>query len=494
MANNRPLSLQWRVTLLVGLVISLGLALLGWSVQQAIAMHFVEQDSHELGVVVAAVNRIMNPDSATALAPRASNEHSIHIHPYADPVIAPWLPQQQALQQAALGHHGIYWQLLDNNGKPLFVTAGPDVLTAASTEAVQPYSTTPVLAAAMADTTEVRLARVQLGEYQLVLASDQTFHRHFLDEFAVRLLLLTLLIGLLTLLAVWFSIHRGHAPLRQLSQQIGAIGSQHLHQRLDPNASPAELQALIESFNAMLARLEQGFERLSNFSADIAHELRTPLAALITQTQVALAQNRSADEYQELLYSSLEEEERLSRMVADMLWLAKTDNGLLSLRLQPLALDQEVADLMEFFEAWADEQNVTLSCEGATPLVAADRDTLRRAISNLLSNAIRHTAAGQSVRIELHEQRLVVNHGEQTFACISVVNPGAPIPPEHLPHLFERFYRVDGSRQRITDGTGLGLAITRSIAQLHGGFVNVSSDAHETRFNLLLPLLPEQNH
>lgn len=509
MATKRPLSLQWRVTLLVGLVISLGLMVLGWTVQQAIGHHFAEQDAHELGVVIQAVERALSARPPQPDSPRhnhADHDHVEHTTAASAAGDPPPDPQgsapvthlddhqqhalQPLLQQAAQGHHGVYWSLWTAAGVPLFATSGPDLkplLNDPSTPLpVQTPSANPQLTERWIDERELRVARIQLGDMQLLLASDQTFHRHFLDDFQQRLLLLTALIGLVTLLAVWFSIQRGHAPLRQLSDQIGHIGSQHLHQRLDPDASPAELQALIQAFNAMLGRIEGGFERLSNFSADIAHELRTPLAALITQTQVALAQQRSADEYRELLYSSLEEEERLSRMVADMLWLAKTDNGLLHLRLQPLNLAQEVNDLAEFFEAWADEQSVQLICQGQAPGVMADRDTVRRAIGNLLSNAIRYTGAHQTVTLQLAEQ--TVNH--QSFATVAVENPGPAIPPEHLPHLFERFYRVDSSRQRSTDGTGLGLAITHSIAQLHGGRVTVSSDADNTRFTLWLPQPP----
>lgn len=485
----RPLSLQWRVTLLVGLVISIGLAALMWTVQQAIRAHFAIQDAHELGLVIESVEQIIgHPPHAPEHMPLTTQAPQPTVSSAPDHYSANAAqPHWMALQHAASGHQGIYFQLRKETGQTpviIYQTPGPDLSAQFQQLPLQTPSAMPQLSLWQYEDKELRGALIQLPDYQLLLASDMTFHLHFLDEFHTRLLLITLSIGILTLLAAWFGIQRGHAPLRQLRQRIGEIGSEQLHQRLNPDASPTELLGLIEAFNQMLGRIEEGFERLSNFSADIAHELRTPLAALITQTQVALSQARSLEEYRELLYSSLEEEERLSRMVADMLWLAKTDNGLLILRARPLDLNSEVEDLHEFFEAWADEQAVRLTLSGHAPQISGDRDTLRRAISNLLSNAIHHTPPHHEVRLLLAEETC----NGQTFASVSIENPGTPIAATHLPHLFDRFYRADASRQRSTDGTGLGLAITRSIASLHGGTVTVTSDHRSTRFTLRLPV------
>lgn len=458
--SRAPLSLQWRVTLLVALVISIGLGTLGWTVLHSVRNHFAVQDADELGQVVQAVEQAL--------------QHQQHLDS----------PHQMAIQHALLGHHGIYVMLINDHNQTVYQTPGPDLTPALALLPAQTASSQPRLGSWNADEHPLRGALITLPGHRLLVASDMTFHLHFLADFETSLLLITLGIGLLTLLAVWLSIHQGHAPLRQLGQHIAGIGSGQLHQRLDSNAYPAELQELTQAFNHMLARLEEGFERLSNFSADIAHELRTPLTNLITQTQVALSQQRRLEDYRELLYSSLEEEERLSRMVADMLWLAKTDNGLLTPRSAELDLNHEVADLFEFFEAWADEQQVMLSCTGTAPTITGDRDMLRRAISNLLSNAIQHTSAGATVHLQLGSEAIMGS----TFASLAIANPGQPIAAEHLPRLFDRFYRVDASRQRTTDGTGLGLAIASSIARLHGGQIRVTSDQQATCFTLLLPV------
>ena len=211
----------------------------------------------------------------------------------------------------------------------------------------------------------------------------------------------------------------------------------------------------------MLARLEDSFRRLSDFSSDLAHELQTPLSNVMTQTQVALSRPRSADEYREVLYSSLEECDRLARTIADMLFLAKADHGQIVPRAEPIDLVDEVRELFEFYDALVEDRDVRLSCTGEGRL-GGDRLMIRRALSNLLSNAIAHTPAGGRVEV-------LLDADGPGLTTIRVRNEGETIPPEHLPRLFDRFYRVDPARERATGGAGLGLAITKSIVTAHGG-------------------------
>ncbi|MDP1532721.1 MAG: ATP-binding protein, partial [Rubrivivax sp.] len=178
------------------------------------------------------------------------------------------------------------------------------------------------------------------------------------------------------------------------------------------------------------------------------------------------------------LYSSLEEYERMAQMVGDMLYLAQADNRLLKPEVEKVDLAKEIQDLFDYFEAWAEERAVTLARTGAAA-VSGDRLMLRRALSNLISNAIRHTPAGQIVQVSL------AGYGDQ--ATVSVENPGPAIPAEHLARLFDRFYRVDSSRQRKGDGAGLGLAIVKSIVDAHGGSITVASDDQKTCFQITLP-------
>lgn len=190
------------------------------------------------------------------------------------------------------------------------------------------------------------------------------FHLLFLQGFRRSLWLIMLLTGGVTLLAAWLGVHQVHAPLRGLSDKLHNIQVDRLHVRLDLRTLPLELQDLDTAFNQMIGRLEDNFTRLSHFSADIAHELRTPLTNLITQTQVVLGRARTVDEYRELMYSNLEEQERLAKMVNDMLWLAKSDHGLLKPVQIPLDLASEVKQLFDFFEALAEDKHITLFLEG----------------------------------------------------------------------------------------------------------------------------------
>lgn len=284
---------------------------------------------------------------------------------------------------------------------------------------------------------------------------------------------------LLTSLLAWFTARRGLAPLHDIAQAAKSMSAEHLNAHLPIESVPIELNDLAHSFNDMLSRLEDSFRRLSDFSSDIAHELRTPVSNLMTQTQVALSKARDAEEYREILYSNLEEYQRLATMIADMLFLAKADNGLIIPSREQVDLVAEVKNLFAFYEALADDQDVALASQG-TGSVTGDRLMLRRALSNLLSNAVRHTPRGGTVSVTIHP---AVNGS----VSVTVENPGDPIPAEHLPRIFDRFYRIDSSRQCTSEGAGLGLAITRSIVEAHGGKARVRSGA-STCFELLLPV------
>ncbi|STE53081.1 Sensor kinase CusS [Edwardsiella tarda] len=315
----------------------------------------------------------------------------------------------------------------------------------------------------------------------LLIALSIDFHLHYLDTLKYNLLLIASLMSLLIILTVYFAVHKGHQPLRNVSMKIKNITSDNLDVRLDPARVPIELEQLVISFNSMISRIEDVFTRQANFSADIAHEIRTPITNLVTQTEIALSQQRSEKELEDVLYSSLEEYNRMAKMVSDMLFLAQADNNQLIPEQMPLDLKAETIKLFDFFEAWAEEREVGLVLDGDSGMVEGDRLMLRQVINNLLSNAIRYTSAGHSVAVHIQENAESV--------ALTVENPGTPIPQEHLPHLFDRFYRVDPSRQRKSEGSGIGLAIVKSIVVAHKGKISVASDLHSTRFILTLPRL-----
>ena len=244
------------------------------------------------------------------------------------------------------------------------------------------------------------------------------------------------------------------------------ISAQHLSERLEVEHTPTELKSLAIAFNAMLDRLESALEKLSDFSSDLAHEIRTPINNLMTQTQVCLARKRDTSTYQEVLFSNLEELERLARMVSDMLFLAKAEHGLKLQNLQNIDLVKEVTALFDFYDALAAEKNMTLQQTGSGN-VKGDPAMLRRALSNLLSNAVKYGNKNSTIRIKLQQ-----NLDNTIF---SIENEGPEISPEQLSRLFDRFYRTDASRQRTEEGTGLGLAITKSILDMLGATIQAES-------------------
>ncbi|WP_158781466.1 Cu(+)/Ag(+) sensor histidine kinase [Pantoea sp. BAV 3049] len=313
----------------------------------------------------------------------------------------------------------------------------------------------------------------------LLIALSIDFHIHYLDALKYNLLIIASLMSVLIILTVYFAVHKGHQPLRNVSMKIKNITSDNLDVRLDPACVPIELEQLVISFNSMISRIEDVFTRQANFSADIAHEIRTPITNLVTQTEIALSQQRTEKELEDVLYSSLEEYNRMAKMVSDMLFLAQADNNQLIPEQMSLDLRAETLKVFDFFEAWAEEREVALTLEGNACMVEGDGLMLRRVINNLLSNAIRYTPAGCSVTVHLHENTQWVE--------LTVENPGTSVPQEHLPRLFDRFYQVDPSRHRKSEGSGIGLAIVKSIVVAHKGKISVASDSRSTRFTLTLP-------
>jgi two-component system heavy metal sensor histidine kinase CusS len=270
---------------------------------------------------------------------------------------------------------------------------------------------------------------------------------------------------------------RGLAPLGRVTAAAGGISPSQLDQRLDIAKAPAEIADLARAFNHMLDRLQDGYERLSQFSADLAHDLRTPISNLMVQSQVVLARPRSVEEYQVLLASNIEEYERLARMAESMLFLARADNAQIALRREHLDMERELRRIAEYFEGVAEEAGVTLAVDAAGTL-NADPVLLNRALSNLIANAIRYTPRGAVIRVSARPRP----DGGYT---IQVVNPGAGIAPEHLSRLFDRFYRADSARAGSEAASGLGLAIVKAVMGLHGGTVHVESGKNqETLFEL----------
>ncbi|MBD9458447.1 heavy metal sensor histidine kinase [Pseudomonas sp. PDM05] len=320
------------------------------------------------------------------------------------------------------------------------------------------------------------LSAGQPGSAQLSLMLDITHHQHFLQRMQHLIWLTVGLSALATALLGAWAARSGLRPLRRMGEVAAGVSAHSLTQRLPQEQMPAELAELAQAFNAMLGRLDDAFQRLSAFSADIAHELRTPLSNLLTQTQVILTQPRPLEDYREALHSNLEELQWMAQLVNDMLYLAKADHGLLMPRREPLALAEEVDALLEFFALLAEDAQISLMREG-TAHITGDRGMLRRALSNLLDNALRFTPTGGEVRVRIEDG-----------VRLTVENTGEGIAPQLLPKLFDRFYRADPARREgSSEHAGLGLAITQSIVRAHGGRIFCESGPGWTRFVVELP-------
>jgi len=260
---------------------------------------------------------------------------------------------------------------------------------------------------------------------------------------------------------------RALRPLEEMATATERVQASQLHQRLGRGRWPSELIALAAGFDQMLARLEDSFERLSRFSADLAHELRTPIQNLRGGAEVALTRTRTAEEYREVIELSIEEYQRLSSMIDSLLFLARSENAETRLNLVKFQIGLEVDKILDFYDAAAREREVELTRSGDGELYA-DPMLFRRAVNNLVSNALQHAPTAGRIRV------LVVTELDHEVQ-IAVQDNGCGIGPEHLPRIFDRFYRVDAARSSSSASTGLGLAIVKSIMELHGGSARAES-------------------
>ena len=284
-----------------------------------------------------------------------------------------------------------------------------------------------------------------------------------------RTLASTLLVNVgISLFVGWRVVRKQTLPLNRMATQIARIGPANLGERLPIDGLPSELSGVAAAFNRAMDGLAHSIDRLSRFSSDISHELRTPIGNAMASIEVTLSRARSDEEYREALETSYEECERVSRIVDGLLLLARHENGGEPLRAQTISVERELDALAEFYLPSAEDAGVTLEQVASdAPNIVAEPTLFQRAIGNLISNAIRYSAAGGRVRVSARAE------GARTV--IEVVDDGAGIPAKDLPRVFERFYRVDASRANASGGMGLGLAIVKSIVEVHGGEVTAES-------------------
>ncbi|MGG4608037.1 Cu(+)/Ag(+) sensor histidine kinase [Providencia sp. Me31A] len=454
---SHPISISTRLIFLISITLSLALLLFSWIMINSVILHFKQQDEYALSQISLTIRSFLSENT------NSQNE------------------QFSRIRTILNEHQNLVVYLIDQNGNVLTSpNATIDIISR-----LKNYDPTKDNADQYLDNYRLAESKIKvyrsndIQQYRLVTALSLNFHHDYLNALIYKLIISAILLCLFTIAVVYFLVIKGLKPLKEVSDEIKNVTSENLSIRLDPDSVPNELKQLTISFNQMLIKIEDVFVRQTNFSADIAHEMRTPITNLMTETQISLSKNRTKEELAEVLYSNLEEYSRLSRMISDMLFLAQADNNMLTPDQKQVDIKAEITFILEYFEFLAEDNDIQLKMVGSAGLIFADKEMLRRAITNLISNAIRYTPKGDSVSINLTD----VKNGIE----IIISNPGKKIPEEHLPKLFDRFYRVDKSRQRKNEGSGIGLAIVKSIILAHKGSIFVTSDEYSTRFTIFLP-------
>lgn len=455
-------SITLRLSVFFALISSLILIGIAWYLYVSLVEHFRQRDVSELTGKVALVRHLLSELTNEAAIPG-------DVHRFRDTMV---------------GHDTLHLWLFSKDAGVIFGTSDFDIPPSVIPPAAPP-ETSPSMVRdwfpGPARHLRVMAAWAQVGsqpaqQVRLVLVADASAHLSLLTRYR-RTLLAASACALIAsaLLGAWVT-RRELRPVAAIAKAASTVSASRLNDRLDVGEVPDEVRPLVEAFNAMLARLDDSFTRLSSFSSDLAHELRTPVSNLVMHTQVTLSKARSAEQYRQALESNLEEFDRLTRMISDMLFLAKADHGESALKLESLDLRREVQAVIEFFRPLAEERKVSLDIVGDAR-VTVDRLMVQRAIANLVSNAVRHTDQNGTVKIQIEP-------AASGGAELSVSNPGPDIAPEHLPRLFDRFYRVQFARENSAESSGLGLAIVKSIMFLHGGAVSAQSGKGVTTFTL----------
>jgi len=391
----------------------------------------------------------------------------------------------EELKSRRAGEHPTYWiRMLDSGGRTYAETPGmdqslpPEIFPLAQQSSLavggrKDYHRGPKLFSLIAFN-EASGSEV----YTVQLAQDRSSDERVEREFALLFVIVLASSGLASAFIAIIVTKRGLRPLREMTRSVARMGPTHLKERVAPVSWPRELQPLAHAFDDMLKRLDDSFTRLSQFSADLAHELRTPIANMLGEAQVTLTRDRTAPEYRETIESTIAECERLSRIVDNLLFVARVDAAREPIARKRFDARAAVEKIAEFYQTIAEDHHVTITCSG-NGQIHADPDLFERAVGNLLDNALRFTPEHGVIRIALSKN--------DTHFEVAVNDNGCGIAPEHLPQVFDRFYRAESSRS--SDGAGLGLALVKSIVDLHGGSATIQSEVGQgTTVTLIFPL------
>jgi two-component system heavy metal sensor histidine kinase CusS len=400
---------------------------------------------------------------------------------------------RERLESLVLGNEALSAEVVDSSGRvlmqhnlssaalgiawPVAQLDASEQITAASITALTASDGTPFRRVA----TEAQL--VDGSSVKIVVMRNVADRWLLLRKYRDRLFLASGAGALLAFLMSYLLIRQSLKPLRDIARSAADFTTENLGARIAVRKVPRELETLVASLNGMFSGFEYGFNRLSRFTADLAHDMRTPLANLRGSTEVALARPRSSEEYQTLLASNLEECDRLSRMIENVLFLARAEHPHFSRQLLAFDAGEELLKIADYFEGIAEDAGIRIRVTGHARL-KADIELFRRAVSNLLANAVRFTPRNAEIMLSVAERDGAVR--------VEVANEGVPLDADLLERVFDRFYRADPSRTNgasASGSTGLGLAIVRTIMELHGGKVHAESEPQGTRFVLSFPLV-----
>lgn len=288
------------------------------------------------------------------------------------------------------------------------------------------------------------------------------------------------IILLLGLAGGWWLASRAIRPIQGISTAALKIAAGDLSQRIDVAETESELGQLASVLNSTFTRLEAAFTQQQQFASDAAHELRTPVSVMLTQTQTALHRERSAAEYRETVEACQRSAQRMRRLLESLLELARLDAGQETMKRNAFDLARTAADCLELIRPLAADRNIQIRTDFSTAESIGDSERLGQVITNLLTNAVHYNHEGGEIRI--------ATRGDGDFAILEVADSGPGIAPEHLPHVFQRFYRADPARTSSQGRSGLGLAISKAIVEAHGGSIEVASEEGKgTVFTVRLP-------
>lgn len=487
-------SIKFKLTVIIGITMMCLFAVVIYLIDRGITHHFAEQDEEQL---ISLANTV------------AGSQHHMHKKMTAN-----------ILNQAVNMHQRFFAftltlspnQSLTTSNTPELIpylqdefTPDPALLTAKLPELLDQKDTTLLSWQIEGRTYRILyLPIITESAHRAVLVGlDIEFHEIYLAQLHQQLWQMSVIASAFIMLIAYLLIGLVHRPIGKISQTFDHIAVGKLTTRIDAKHYPIELQPMIGAFNRMMQNLSELFEQQANFSADIAHELRTPMTNLITQTQIILGKSREREAYRELLYANLEEFERLSKMINDMLFLANISHFEHANNFperQPVVLLAELKSVLDYFEAWAEERNIQLFLDEhlnddatkstishttshttqANSSILANSTMLKRAFSNLLSNAIRYAPESTKVNITIEE----TEHSITVCFSNQLIEP---IPDNQIEHLFDRFYRVEPSRTYSpqTSGAGIGLSIVKSILNAHNATIQVINEPEAIHFVLV---------